>query len=60
MKKRVGSLTEMHPLTLTIDAITALPESIKVISESEEQPCYTFEELNEIRRRRKQELREGM
>jgi hypothetical protein len=35
MKKKVGSLTEMKPITLTIDVISNLPHNIKTVSGSD-------------------------
>jgi hypothetical protein len=35
LKKKQGSLIEMHPLTLTIDTISNLPDSTKIISDQE-------------------------
>lgn len=32
MRKRIGSIEEMHPLTLTIDTISAIPSDIKVVT----------------------------
>lgn len=31
MKKKVGSLTEMKPITLTIDVISNLPQNVKTV-----------------------------
>lgn len=35
LKKEIGSITERHPLTLTIDTIFNLADDAKVISDSE-------------------------
>lgn len=52
MKKRVGSLAEMKPITLTIDVISNLPPSIKPVGDFEMGPICK-EDLERSRKERK-------
>ncbi len=36
MKKKVGSLVEMHPLTINIDNIFNMPSNIKIVPNIDE------------------------
>ena len=64
MKKRVGSLTEIRPVTFTIDAISQLPSNIDIISQEErdasKDPAIAPKELLKERKRRIEDLRQSM
>ena len=55
MKRKVGSISDMHPATLNIDTIFNLSNTLKIVEDGSQQ-VWTSLEFAEMRRHRKEEL----